>query len=116
MAHILSVDDSHDDQELMKEFLTSLNHTFIVASSGEEALKIISNQHFDLIITDYHMSEGDGVCLIERLKKISHSPRCLLVTGEFGLSADYFLTIGASGFSYKPIIWSKLEAEIKRLI
>lgn len=113
---MLIVDDSKDDQELMKEFLTSLKHTFSFASSGEEALNIISNQHFDLIITDYHMNQGDGVWLIERLKKKSNPPRCLLVTGEFSLNGDYFLNIGASGFSYKPIIWSKLEAEINRLL
>src|SRR5688572_21491446 len=104
MALILVVDDSKDDREIVKEFLRSHSHDSHSASSGEEAIELIQNKKFDLVISDYHMPMGDGLWLLQKLKEIADAPRCIVVTGEFKIAPEYFLAQGASGFCFKPII------------
>ena len=56
---ILVIDDSHSQRLLLQTFLKSFNVT--EADSGVNALKMLSNEKFDLIICDYEMPEMSGL-------------------------------------------------------
>lgn len=116
MALILVVDDSQDDLEIVRDFLVTHSHSYRFASSGEEALKRLGDEKFDLIISDYHMKEGDGLWLLQELKKIAEAPHCIMVTGEFRYSPEFYFEKGAAALCFKPIIWAHLKAEIDRLL
>ncbi|MFP4368302.1 MAG: PP2C family protein-serine/threonine phosphatase [Candidatus Kapaibacterium sp.] len=78
--NILFVDD--EEQILWayrKNFARKYN--IITASSGEEALEIVSKNDIAVIITDYNMGGIDGVELLSRLRDISPDTVRMLITG-----------------------------------
>jgi two-component system response regulator GlrR len=80
---ILVADDDPGLLQLMQICLANAGHTVACASTGDEALKLLNKQHFDLLVTDVLMPEGDGLNLIMDLKK-AHSPVCILVISGGG--------------------------------
>jgi len=59
--NVLLVDDSSMARKHIKRVLTSLGIQYIeMAENGIEAVQLLSNQNFDLIVTDLNMPEMDG--------------------------------------------------------
>jgi len=52
------------------------------ASNGLEALNLVKQQHCDIVLTDIRMPEMDGLQLIEEIKKISPSTKCLILSNH----------------------------------
>ncbi|MGV8400883.1 EAL domain-containing response regulator [Pseudomonas aeruginosa] len=53
------------------------------ARNGEEALRRLTNEHFDLVVSDLRMPELDGIQLIERFPlRASHCPALAIVSGD----------------------------------
>lgn len=114
MALVLVVDDSTDTLILIKDFLVGLGHTCRLAASGKQALDILKTEDIDLIISDYQMDDGDGLWLLNELKKELNAPSCIMITADQSIDRDQFIGAGASAFCPKPIQWSLLELEVHR--
>src|SRR5262249_1378478 len=84
-AHkILVGDDEVHTRDLFMEILQADGHEVAAAMNGDEALKLVDRQSFDLVVSDIKMPEVDGPALYEALKK-RHSPlvsRMLFVSGD----------------------------------
>lgn len=78
---IVVADDVQEIQDLVAHWLTPHGHKVACASSGEEALRLFRKDHFDLVIADVLMPDGDGLDLINRLKEKSQSVRILAISG-----------------------------------
>jgi signal transduction histidine kinase/CheY-like chemotaxis protein/ligand-binding sensor domain-containing protein len=65
---ILVVDDNPTNRKILKSQLELWKFLPVLAESGEEALQLISEQEFDMVITDMQMPEMDGVQLAKKLK------------------------------------------------
>ncbi|MBN2892545.1 MAG: response regulator [Bacteroidales bacterium] len=106
-----------DDSESIREFLVFAlsNHGFNVLSgiNGKDGLKYFTNytKEIDLVITDLHMPEMDGIQLIEeirKLEKFKHLP-ILFLTTESGLEQKMKAKkAGATGWIIKPISPEKI--------
>ena len=79
---ILLVDD---EKFVLNSIYWALNNMvspkceLIKASSGNDALKCLENDQFDLIISDHRMPEMTGVTLLEKVKeKYPHMKKILL--------------------------------------
>lgn len=116
MALILVVDDSQDDLILLKEFLLGLGHHCRLATSGKFALDVLSVEKIDLIISDFMMEDGDGIWLLQELKKIIDAPKCILMSSDTQYGVEHFIKSGAAAFCPKPVLWNNLRKEIDRLI
>lgn len=68
MATILVVDDRPLNREFLVTLLGYAGHRVLEASDGIEALKIIQNEHPNLVITDILMPTMDGYELVNRLR------------------------------------------------
>ena len=66
---ILVVDDVTDVTEMISLFLKHAGFDVMTANSATSALQIISENHFDLIISDIGMPEMNGYDLAESLRK-----------------------------------------------
>jgi CheY-like chemotaxis protein len=77
---VLVVDDNATNRMILRKQLEFWKIAAIAVESGEEALGVLSTQHdFDLVITDMHMPQMDGVQLAQRIKKVhKHLPIILL--------------------------------------
>ena len=58
---IMVVDDEIEICQLLREFLENCGYRAVTASSGEEALKLLTNTLTDIIILDLNMPGMDGL-------------------------------------------------------
>ena len=104
MPLILVVDDSMDDLLFLEEFLTTSGYECRLANSGHMALEHLKIEKFDLVISDYQMDDGDGLWLIDEIKKNKIMTKVILLSTELFTSGD--------GFSPKPIDLIHLQQQI----
>ena len=73
---ILFVDDEANQLELMKLNLESLEPSFLIttATTPSRALSLLKDQFFDCIVSDYQMSEMNGIQFCEEVRKNSAVP------------------------------------------
>lgn len=110
---ILIVDDNPHMSSLLSDILDFFDYKGAGAQDGEEALKILGEESFDMVITDLRMPKMGGMDLLRTIKdKFPHLP-VVVITG-FGTDSsksDAF-DAHADGFLAKPF---KVE-EIKKLL
>jgi len=67
---VLVVDDDPSILCLVKEQLSAYEYQPILASSGEEALEIASQNHIDLLLTDIKMLGMNGIDLVKQMSTL----------------------------------------------
>lgn len=80
-ATILLVDDNRDGVLARQSVLQELGYQVVPAHSGTEALTLLEQHSFDLIITDYKMSPMDGLALIAELRSREFANPIILLSG-----------------------------------
>ena len=114
--NILIVDDDKRLRELLKDYLTEKKLEIYLSEDYDEAKEILSIAIFDLIILDRMMPSGDGIQLIEFIKKLSNTPVIMLTAmGEDKDKIDG-LKIGADDYLSKPFEPEELFLRIKKLL
>ena len=111
---VLLVDDEETLLEYMSKRLLKKGFTVKAAFSGEEAVEVAENEHFDVAVVDLKMPGIDGVETQKRLHKVQPFLQCIVLTGHG--SIDSALESGQQdAFSYllKPIDYDKLVTGIK---
>ena len=103
MAKILIVDDEPGIQAMIKALLTMAGHESVTAEDGLKALELITNNTFDLIITDLRMPRMDGLSLIRKVAALGTSIPVILVTGYTSPeTASEAIKLGVCGYLAKP--------------
>ncbi len=78
---ILYIDDDEDMRIITSKILKKHGYTIISVESGQDALQLIKEKNgYDLIVTDYYLSDMDGSELIEKIKEEINIP-IVLMTG-----------------------------------
>jgi len=107
MAKVLIVDDDPTTRFLIRRFVHDLGHWVVESSNGRRAWDVLwDNRDIDLLITDLLMPEmsGDGLIQLVRSSAELKKLPILVITGN--TEADelsYLVTLGASGFTRKPV-------------
>lgn len=78
---ILVVDDEPAVRETLADMLGAMNHTVVIAESGQDALHKLGGDDFDLVFTDLAMPELDGWETAREIRKRWPEMRIVLVTG-----------------------------------
>ncbi|HVS53911.1 MAG TPA: response regulator [Opitutaceae bacterium] len=78
---IIVVDDVESIQNLLRLWLEERGHVVACASSGRAASKRLRAEHFDLVVADVLMPDGDGIELINELKAKQPDARILAISG-----------------------------------
>jgi DNA-binding NtrC family response regulator len=115
MVSILIVDDSPDNLSILKDFLITRSYWVTECSSGYRARSILKHEHFDLVISDYQMPDGDGLWLLEETQKLATPPKVIMLSGDKDLNPIVFQNKGALALLPRPIDWKKLEQLIQNL-
>lgn len=104
MQSILIVDDHEPTLEAMSEVLSLQGYEVISTSSGEEAMNIMQEQPFDVILTDLKMPDVDGMEILEAATNIDSQPRVIMITAYGSIDkAVEAMSAGAENFIEKPI-------------
>jgi CheY-like chemotaxis protein len=107
MAHILVVDDEPMFRFLVASILRPLGYQVTEAEDGLDALLILKEQSFDLLLTDLMMPRMNGVQLIEEVSK--HFPQLpIVVMSAFANTAPETVQPYVKHYLKKPITKQQL--------
>ncbi len=117
---ILIVDDSESIRSLLKYNLETSGYETAVAKDGLEALEIIEkNSDLNLLLTDLHMPNMNGLELIERVRKnekFKFLPILFLTTETNIEMKQRARNAGATGWIVKPFQSEKLIKTIRKVL
>lgn len=116
---ILVVDDLPEKLLVYEAILEDLGQNIVKARSGEEALKLILNNDFAVILLDVNMPGMDGfetALLIRKRKKSAHTPIIFLTafTDELRMAQGY--ASGAVDYLPTPVVPDVLRAKVQVFI
>ena len=89
------------------------------ADDGVDALKKLSQQHFDILITDINMPMMDGLKLVSMVRKDEvHKDIPIIIITTEGAQEDRqrALSLGANAYITKPIQAPQVIAKVKELL
>jgi CheY-like chemotaxis protein len=105
-SRILIVDDERDTCELFKFILEEAGAAVTLASSASQALSVVSNESFDLILADIGMPGEDGFSLISSIRALPNfrNTRAIAVTSYAGTQyRTRALAAGFDDYTTKPV-------------
>lgn len=114
MSNILVVDDEMGVRESLHVFLTSEGHNIDTAANGREALNLIENKIYDLVLTDMMMPEMDGLTLLREIKdKFRERTSVIIITADGNVQkAVSAVKGGAIDFLVKPFEINRLREAV----
>jgi DNA-binding response OmpR family regulator len=113
---ILVVEDNADTLDAICLFLKYKGYAILSARSKQEALKEVSSDDYDVLISDIGLSDGNGWDLIREMGK--RRPSYAIAMSGYGTKADREKSVEA-GFRHhfvKPVALEKLEAALKEVV
>ena len=120
---VLLVDDDEILLETGLETLRSLKAIAETASSGEEAIQLVTNRHaigkdYDLVILDWKMPGMSGIEVVKTLRENKHIEVPILLISAYDWSdiEDAAKEAGANGFISKPLFRSRLYEKISEML
>ena|SRR5256885_1604631 len=77
---ILITDDDHGFRETLRAMLEPRGFRTVTAASGEEALRIVSEQPMHLLLLDMHMPRLTGLETMRRIRQLNVALPCVLLS------------------------------------
>jgi signal transduction histidine kinase len=115
-ARLLVVDDEENILFTISEVLRLEGYEVEMAASGREAVSTLdAGATYDLVLTDLHMEDGDGLLLLEEVRRRSPLTITIVLTGFAAVeSAIAALRQGAYDYLTKPCIIAELIHTVAR--
>ena len=112
---ILVVDDVKEQREIASKILSQLGYSVRIASSGEEATKLLRNEAADLIVLDMIMSPGiDGLETYEKIISIQPNQKAIIASGFSETDrVKKAQKLGAGPYVKKPYTIEKIGMAVK---
>lgn len=114
---ILIVDDELEILDVMALTLEHYGAEVLQANSGSSAEKLLRQTSVDVIISDIRMPDGDGVQLLQSVRKVDPKhPPFFFVSGFAEVTTEEAKRLGAQGRFFKPISVKDIADEIRSLL
>ena len=110
---ILIVEDEKSILKLLHTVLSANDYDVVEASSGAEALSLITSHCPDLILLDLGLPDMDGISLLGAVRKWSSMPIIVISARTHELDKVQALDLGADDYITKPFGTSELLARIR---
>ena len=115
MKKILIVDDDTDICMLLSRFLTRNNYAAQSAYKGSDALALIKQEKFDLILCDFRLPDMDGIEMLTQARLFDPNLAFIIITGYSDVkTAVKAIKMGAGDYVTKPIQPEEILAMIKK--
>ena len=110
---VLIIDDEPNIRVLLQEEFEDFNADVSVAESGQAALELLKEKHFDIVFTDIKMPNGDGMWLISQIQnKLRQQPQIYLCSGYSSYSSQDLKELGVTKVFQKPFDFLTVVSEI----
>ena len=117
MARILVVEDDPGVRSLLTSLLKAEEHEAVPASNGQEAMKALDGQSFDLMLTDLRMSPIDGLQLLKHVQEGRPQFPVILMTAHGTVeTAVEAMKVGAYDYITKPFKLDELLMTVQRAL
>ena len=117
--NILVVDDSRTVRQLLKLVISRYLHCLIVeAEDGEDAAQKLTEQRFDLLITDINMPRMNGLSLVSKVRGEMGMDLPIIIVTTMGKEEDRDkgLELGADFYVTKPVSGTSLFEAVSKLV
>jgi CheY-like chemotaxis protein len=116
---VLLVDDNAVNRKVVHMLLKPTKVRFVDAENGQQALGLLAEQPFDLVLLDVHMPVMDGVTTIKHIRASRESwnavPVIALTADAMSGDRERLIALGMTGYATKPVDQRSLAAEIIRV-
>ena len=116
MAKILVVDDEIKIREIIKEYAEFEGYEVAQAEDGMQAVEMVKNQDFDIIIMDVMMPKLDGYSACKEIRKIKQIPVIMLSARGEEYDKLFGFEIGVDDYVVKPFSPKELMARIRAVL
>ena len=118
MANILVVDDEPDTLGLIELTLQTAGYSVQTAVSGEQALRRLREDSFDLILLDIMMPDVSGFDVVRRARKqAEHVPPVVFLSARTRKEdRQQGASLGAAGYLVKPTTRGDLLDTIRQVL
>lgn len=116
-ASLLLVDDDRQVLGSMADWLRSQGYELDTATSRQDALSAINRRHYDIVLADIRLGDGDGFDILGHCRKQRPDTSVIMITGYGTVdSAVEAIRAGAFDFLTKPLIDEELEMALERAL
>ncbi len=116
-SKILIVDDEPRLRNSLKTLLCTQSYEVKTCNSGDEALKYLTNDEFDLVLMDIFMEDMNGFQVIEKIKNKKINIPVIIMTGNSSTElAVKALRMGAIDYLKKPFETEELFSSVKNFL
>ncbi|MCL1671167.1 response regulator transcription factor [Elizabethkingia ursingii] len=114
---LLIIEDEIELAKSIAEYLSEENYLCEFASTYKEAIQKIENFHYDCILLDITLPDGNGLAILEGLKEHNKQDGVIIISAKNALDDKIKgLHLGADDYLTKPFHLSELMARIYSLI
>jgi len=114
---VLVVDDEESVATTIQAILQLDGHEVVAVTNGAEALRILNQRQFDVVLTDLRLTDVDGVEILKVVQRTAPETAAIMLTGYASLeSAIAALRSGAYDYLMKPSDVEELRATVNRAI
>jgi len=114
-ARLLVVDDEESLRITTAAIFENEGYVVDTASSGDEAIDLMNQSDYDLVLTDLHMEGGDGLSVLNRIRRHAPLTISVVLTGFASVeSAIAALQEGAYDYLVKPCDIESMKHTIRR--
>jgi DNA-binding NtrC family response regulator len=115
--NILLIDDEATQRDILCGYLKKKGYKILSASSGEDGINITKNSSIDIILSDFKMTDLNGIQVLEQVRKINPEISFVIVTAYGTVeNAVKAMRLGAFDYISKPVDLDELDLMIERII
>lgn len=112
---LLIVDDDDEFRSTVVARFSRVGFRVAGAASGEDALRLLEQQSFDVMVCDMRMPGISGLQLVEQLREAGNESEVIFLTGQGTIeTAVQAMKLGAYDFLSKPFPLKELETLVER--
>jgi DNA-binding NtrC family response regulator len=117
LSEILLIDDEAHNREALTLLLTHAGYRVETAASGEQALEILRDTSFEIVITDLFLPGVSGIDILKKVKEDSPYTNVILITGNASAeTAVEAMKQGAFDYVTKPLNFEKLKVLVAKAL
>ena len=121
MAQILIIDDDPQILKLITSYLKRDGHDVVTAKDGKVGIRLLTEQPFDVIITDIAMPEQDGLEVLMWLRTQRTRPKVIAISGGSVFMDQNNILQACKAFSAdkvlpKPVDFETLTSAVRKVL
>jgi DNA-binding response OmpR family regulator len=113
---VLVVDDEPTVREVVASYLRRDGHTVTEVGDGGEAIELVQNERFDLVVLDMMLPGVNGLDILRRIRQLGDMPVIMLTARAEETDRVAGLELGADDYVVKPFSPRELAARVNGVL